>query len=479
MSNFIDALAEGTNKTYTENDAVTNLSSLDAVLDFFGLAGAMRGNVGEAVKLFRKAYATDKVLAIKALFYLRDVRGGQGERDVFAECMQELSKKDMPVFKALLLFVAEYGSWKDFIRLAELDFEHATHMIGTQLKADSEALEQGSSISLLAKWLPSVKTSSKQSRVLAAKFASTLKLKPREYRKLVAKLRAHIKLLEHDMSANRWEDIDFSKLPSQAFRKHTKAFQRHTPDKYKEFTEAVVKGEKTLNTSTLYPYEVYEKRYEDESAANAMWASLPDYTNGTNALVVADVSGSMEGRPMATSVSLALYFAERNKGIFNGYFMSFSAQPRLHKVIGTTLTDKMDNIENTDWDQNTNIAAAFEAILKAAQSGNAARDEMPTTLYVISDMEFDEATRGSGKTNYQYAKDLYEAAGYTLPHVVFWNVEARNSQLAATKDDKNVTLISGSSASAFKFVFEGKTPLESMIEVLNSDRYKPLEKAVL
>lgn len=463
---FLRELQKTTNRTKTENGAETNLSSLNAVLDFFAMAGAMRGRVEDAVKLFSKAYAEDPLMALKALFYLRDIRGGQGEREVFRAC---LAKVPSDVLKKNMSHIPHYGRWDDLFVLKLSDI---AKLIANQLEADELAMAEGGSVSLLAKWLPSENTSSEKTRSLARKLAKELKLSPAKYRRRVVALRKYIKLLEQQMSANQWDEINYEQVPSQAMRKHTKAFRRHDEERFSEFLGEVEKGEKKIKTSTLYTYEVFDLISEgEEETANALWQNLPDYTNGSNALVLADVSGSMEGRPMSISVSLALYFAERNTGPFNGYFMTFTSQPRLQKVLGKTLATKLNNIENAEWHGSTNIEAAFKAILDAAKKNKASADEMPKVLYIISDMEFDQCVANGGMTNFENAKQMFEEAGYQLPHVVFWNVDSRQNNLPALDNDGNVSLISGSSQSTFRYALEGKTPVESMNDILNSERY--------
>lgn len=465
---FLDSLKQTTNQfATTENGAKTNASSLNPVLDFFALAGAMRSRPDEAVKLFKKAYAEDNLLALRALFYLRDIRGGQGERDLFRACLPVVP---WDVIQKNLSLIPEFGRWDDVLKL---DISLITPYISAQLTSDEEAMNKGESVSLLAKWLPSENTSAKTTRTLAKNIASALGLTAPQYRKRIVKLRKYIKLLEQQMSAKEWDKIDYEKTPSQAMRKHTKAFHRNDETRFTEYLGAVVKGEKKIKTSTLFTYEVFDMVHEGQTAtANVMWDNLPDYTNGSNALVIADVSGSMMGRPMSISVSLALYFAEHNKGAFKDYFMTFSDNPQLVKVLGNTLEEKLDNIENQHWEMSTNIEAAFDAILQAAQKDSASADEIPKVLYIISDMEFNQAS--SGNTNFETAKAKFEAAGYTLPHIVFWNVDARNNQLPSTMYDNNVTLISGSSQSTFRYAVEGKTPLESMNDILNSERYSKI-----
>lgn len=473
--NFINELQTSTNKNArTENGALSNTSTLDPVLDFFSKAGAMRGRESEAFGLFQKAFDADPQSAIRVLFYLRDIRGGQGERSVFRYILNQL---DPDFVNKLIQYIPEYGRWDEVpLTPAGISF------IRRQLALDSLALGKGESVSLLAKWLPSEKTSSAATRQKALKLAKELDWTPARYRKTVSALRKQIKLLEQQMSAKKWDDIEFDKIPSQAHKKHTKAFYRHNEERYKSYLESVQKGEKKINSGTLFAYQLYDMvmrgSAQDEKAADALWANLPDYTRGDNALVLADVSASMGGFPMSVSVSLALYFAERNKGPFKDYFMTFTSQSRLQKVSGDTLSAKMRSIQSADWHGSTNLQSAFDAILKAARDSHASEDEMPKILYIISDMQFDLATGGGyynqSVTNFEEAKRKYAAAGYSLPHVVFWNANAYGNDAPATKYDGNVTLISGSNQSAFQYAVQGKTPMESMLDILNSDRYNKI-----
>lgn len=475
---FLDELEQTTNVTLTENGATTNRSTLNPVLDFFSRAGAMRKDPDGALTLFKAAYAYNKILAIKALFYLRDVRGGQGERAIFWHILDWFASiNDNVTLHKLLPLIPEYGRWDEAIFWDIVT--NGSQLIEAQLKADEIAMKDGKPVSLLAKWMPSENSSSGDSQNLARNIMAALELKPRQYRKRVSALRAYIKLLEHKMSANQWSEIEYDKLPGQAFRKHTKAFTRHDAARFTEFITKAEKGEAKINAGTLYTYEIYEHALAGEAAADAMWANLPDYTQGKPALVMADVSGSMEGRPMAVSVSLALYFAQRNQGAFNGYYMTFTNRPSLvHIPEGVNLTTLLQFIEYHDVGYNTNLEAAFDAILAAAIKSNTLQSELPQTLYIISDMEFDSQMDGCDETNFETAKRKFTDAGYMLPHVVFWNVDARNSQSPATIRDGDVTLISGLSPSVFKLALEGKTPLESMLEVLNAPRYDPVEAAL-
>lgn len=468
---YLDNLKQSTNRnSLTENGAVTNDSTLNPVLDFFSRGASMRDRKEDTIPLFNRAFAFDKQLAIRALFYLRDIRGGQGERDIFRTIVGNLP---IDVQGKIIKYVPEYGRYDDLMYFHS--FIEVNEIIKAQLAEDEAKMKSGESISLLAKWLPSENASSKETKALAKTVRESLGLKPSQYRKKLSSLRAYIKILERQMSANEWDKVDYEKIPSQAHRKHTKAFKRHDESRYNEYLESVKKGEKKIKTSTLFTYEVFDMvRQGKDDVANVMWDKLPDYTSGKNALVLADVSASMRGRPMSISVSLALYFAQHNTGLFKDYFLTFTTNSKLVQVLGETLSEKLRNIEDADWDGSTNIMSAFKAILDAAVRGKSTQEEMPSTLYVISDMEFDEATEENEQTNFEVAKQMFKEVGYVLPHVVFWNVDSRHDQSPATMYDDNVTLISGSSQSTFRYVVEGKTPLESMNDILNSERYNKI-----
>lgn len=487
MGSFLDSLQKQTSKVArTENGAITHNSTGNDVLNFFALAGAMRNNLRDAKALFHKAFNEDPQLAVRALFYLRDVRGGQGERDLFRELFKELDRLHHNTASKVLHFIPEYGRWDDLFNIGlPIDNSVVTPLISKQLAKDVAQSEVGNSVSLLAKWLPSENASSKVSRTNARNLAAALGMSNKEYRKTVVRLRKHIELLEQKMSQNDWEEIEYSKLPSQASRKHVKAFNRHDEYRFQEFIGAVTRGEKTMNAGTVFTYEVVDMiRKGQDNEANAVWKSLPDLTNGSNALVVADTSGSMGSmnrmyasstQPLDVSVSLALYFAEHNTGPFKDYFLTFSERPELVKVSGATLSQKLSNISTANWGMNTNIQAVFNLVLNAAKSAAATAEDVPKVIYIISDMEFDSSTRNSGLTAFENAKEQFEQAGYKLPHLVFWNVNARSTNVPVTKNEGYVTLVSGLSQSTFRYVIEGKTPYESMLSILNGERYAQIE----
>jgi len=358
-------------------------------------------------------------------------------------------------------------------------------LIDTQLAHDVRAKRP----SLLAKWMKSENTSSSKSRAIARRTRQALNMSSRRYRKMLSELRHHINVLERQISANAWEDIDYEHVPSKAGLQYRKAFYRHDEERYKAFIDAASKGEARINTSTLYPYEIVEKAREfsaDTASLDAMWNNLPDYfqseyceaKDSVRGLVVADVSGSMIGRPIDVSISLAIYTAERNTGPFAGKYISFSERPHLLTVNKTdSIVDKVTQVRRTDIGYNTDIEAVFDLVLRTAVNNNLDQSDLPTHLYVVSDMEFDDAVSGrKDKRLFEEIQEKFQRAGYKMPFVVFWNVDARNDQSPSTMDQRGFQLVSGCSPSIFTSLLSAKTvsAYDLMLEVLNQERYNPI-----
>jgi len=460
------------NKTKTENNDVSYKSSGNYVLDFFGLAGAMRNRDFEDVKtLFYKAWAENPQLALRAIFYFRDVRGGQGERKVFRLLINELAKNHTETMRKNLYLIPEYGRWDDMLMLFDTPLESDMfNFISGQWDADVKSEHP----SLLGKWLPSENASSNQSKLLAIKIRKHLGLNSQKYRKSLSALRKKIDIVEKKMSGKEWTNIKYEAVPSKAGLLYKDAFKKHDADRYGSYIESVKKGEKKINAGALYPYEIFAKveSHYDETL-NVLWNSLPDYVNKEeNALVMADVSGSMNGRPMAVSVSLALYFAERNKGRFANHFMTFTSEPCLMEIKGKTLQDKFRCIQGPVG-YDTNLAKALRVILNVAVNEKLSQEKLPSRLFVISDMQFNDSNV-SGKSTFKVVNEEFIANGYKMPQVVFWQVDARNTQLPATKDE-NVVLVSGMSPVLFKQILADKSAEDVMLDILNSKRYEKIK----
>lgn len=454
---------KATSKGLTENGAVTFTRSGSALLDFYAQAGAMRKDTARALGLFQKAFAEDRLKAIKILFYLRDIRGGQGERTLFRTCLEWLGTDYPEIFNKIVGFVSEYGRFDDLF----FDNEKCFEIIKEQLSDDVESKAP----SLLAKWLPTINASSPTTRARARHMAKNLGATEKEYRKCIRDIRKKIATVEEKMSARKWKDVDYSAVPSQASRIYKNAFKKHDEARYNEFIGKAEKGEVKINASTLYPYQIYNSVQTNYSKTlEALWNQLPDYTQGKNALVVADVSGSMTGDPMSVAVSLALYFAERNEGQFKDHFITFSATPKLQRIMEANLQSRMHSIESSEWGMNTDIEKVFDMLLYVAQANMTKPAEMPSTIYIISDMQFDQCTEW-GDTAHQTFEKKYKAAGYELPTIVFWQVDARSANLPVQKDKRGVSMVSGFSPVIFKIAVENKSPEEVMLDTINSERY--------
>lgn len=482
---LVAGLVKGTNVTLTENGALTNKSTLNNLLDWFAAGGALRErDENSIVSLFQKAWGDDALKALKVLFYFRDIRGGQGERRTFRTCLKWLANNHRKAVEANLENVPFYGRWDDLYALEGTPLEAvALDLIRRQLLTDEEAMVEGQSVSLLAKWLKSENTSSKESVRLARKTRESLGWSPRKYRKTLSALRAYIDVVEVKMCAKEFDGIDFQKVPSKALMTYKGAFKKHNKTAWEGYLAKVEKGEAKINAKALFPYELLRSIWSegDETSVKALdlqWKNQVDWLadNPHKGLVLADCSGSMTSNnmlPLAVAVSLAIYFAERNVGPFKDVFMTFSSNCQLQRLVGSNLKEKAHNLTSEGWCGSTNLQSAFDAILTAAVKNRVKEEDMPSVLYIVSDMEFNQACGCNQSTNFQVAKQKYAKAGYEFPKIVFWNVNARNDQYPITEDENGVCLVSGCSPSILKSVLNGKdfNPMAILDETIAQERY--------
>ena len=481
---MLEVLKKTANKTYTENGAVTYRTSGKDCLDLFATIGALRRADDQAIcNRFLKAYAETPDLAMKILFYARDVRGGLGERRVFRSILTWLASNEKGSVVKNLPFIAEYGRWDDVLVLLKTPCrKEALALLKEQFQADLAALEDSGDISLLGKWLPSVNASNQDTVMLAKMIAKSFGLSDRDYRKALVKLRARIRIIENNLREKDYT-FDYAKQPSKAMFKYRKSFLRNDGDRSGAFMEKVDRGEAKLHTGTLMPYELVERAYncseEERRSLDVIWRQLEDFTMDENALVVADGSGSMywgsKPMPAAVAQSLAIYFAEHNKGEFHNHFLTFSMTPRLVEIKGNDFVEKVRYCRTFNECANTNLEAVFDLILRAAVENHVPQAEMPAKLYIISDMEFDFCVKNSSMTNFENAKASYAAAGYKLPDLVFWNVDSRNEQQPVKENDRGVALVSGCSPRVFSMVMDGElNPYAFMLSVIDTERYAPI-----
>ena len=483
---MLEHLKNEANRTYTENGAVTYATTYSDCLDLFATIGALRSsNEQEIISRFVRAFTEDPNLALKTLFFARDVRGGLGERKVFRVCLQWLAHNAPASVKKNIPYVAEFGRWDDLLSLLGTPCEKdAMLLIKKQLEADLESMDMGDDVSLLAKWLPSVNASNAQTVQYAKKIARFLGMTDATYRKTLVKLREHIRIIENSLREKDYS-FDYSKQPSKAMFKYRKAFYRNDGERYGEFLGKVSRGEAQLHTGTLTPYEIIKPFFyehvgdQEASAIDATWNAQEDFTRDENALVVIDGSGSMYSRtdpmPATVALSLGIYYAERNTGAFHNHFITFSERPQLVEIKGETILEKVRYCHDYNEVANTNIQKVFELVLRAAVNNNVPQSEMPSTLYIISDMEFDCCARGADLTNFEYAKKTFAEAGYQLPCVVFWSVQSRNQQQPVTQNEHGVALVSGCSPRIFSMLKSGiLSPLGYMLDILGAERYEKI-----
>lgn len=471
---FMDDLEIETSTTLTENGGRALSTTGDKLLNLFAVLGALRTRPTDVIDKFDAAFRENADLATKMAFYGRDVRGGLGERAVGRFMLRELATINPAVVTANLKNAVEFGRWDDLFVLFDTECEDdMLSLVRTQLTSDINAMRHKTNVSLLAKWMPSINASSKNTVALAHRLAKAINLTPKQYRKMLSALRKYINVTEVKMSANKWTDIDYKAVPSNAMSNYGSAFARHDYEGFTRYMDAVKSGDVKINAATLYPYNVIEAlERSSRDVAEAQWKALPNYVEGdNNFLIMADVSGSMMGRPMHTSVGLAIYFAERNHGAFANKFMTFTDVPRIVDVTGNTLLEKYRSVtEHVGF--NTNLEAAFDAILSTAVRTKCPQADLPKALVIISDMEIN-AWNGGSLTFTEEMRKRFAEHGYEMPKLVYWNVDSRKDTFLASKNDHNAILVSGQSASTFKNLIKGidLSAFEIMVETLNDPRY--------
>ena len=506
MNKFMNGMANATNYTYTENGAVTHKTTKSDLLDMFAMGAAMRTRSDEDVILmFRKAFKENPVYALKCLFYIRDVRGGQGERRFFRVVMKDLAKFDTAAARRNLKFVPEFGRWDDLYVFVGTPLEtDALQIMKDQLALDVECKTP----SLLAKWLKSENTSSVESRRLGNITREFFGMSHKQYRKTLSILRERINVLERLMSEGRWDEIEFDKIPSKAGMKYKNAFARHDLERAKNenvqtYADFAKDSTKKVNAKALYPYECVHEALNimgnqqgwssrghhvalDDTQrlmTNKYWDNLADYFNGAtfNGIALVDTSGSMSGTPIEVAISLGLYCAEKNQGAFANHFISFESNPHWIETSGVDFCDKVYRITGTEWGGSTNVEAAMDLILNVAKQNGCSQDEIPQNLVIISDMEFNYCVTsnnyGRGNVNdtlFEKIAAKYRANGYEMPHVIFWNVNARQANIPMLGNG-NVSFVSGFSPSIFETIMSGKTGYDLMMEKLDSERYAQIQ----
>lgn len=524
MTSMKETMNEEFNTSVTENGAVGYRTTGKELLDInFSVTSMRNWSEEQIIDKFVKAYYENPKLACKWIFYVRDAREGVGERRLFRVLLKYLAKNHPDICKVLIPYVPVYGRWDDLWCLLTASYgseikNTVTHLVSKQLSADIDNMNDNEPISLLGKWMPSINTSSEETRKLARNMMTLLGCKDeKQYRKLLSKLRAYLNVVEVKMSSGEWSSIDYSAVPSRANLIYNNAFLKNDEERRRAYLESLQKGETKINASVLFPHDIVHKYTDGKWSLNPLnatfeelWKALPDYVKGAgNTICVADGSGSMcscVGNTRVTALevanALAIYFAERCTGQFRDNYITFSENPQLVDLSnGRTLRDKIEIALKHDEVANTNIEAVFDLILETAIRHNMKQEDLPQNILILSDMEFDSCARAGLGTEiitdwwgrrvarristrpdaklFKTIAKKYAAHGYKLPRLVFWNICSRTGTIPVKENDLGVALVSGFSPAIVKMVLSNSTdPFECLLEQLNSDRYLPVETAL-
>lgn len=471
--------ASVSNRKLTENGAVAYSTLSNDLLDLFATIGALRPRSEQEIEMkFSRAFAQDRLLATKMMFYCGNIRGGGlGERRTFRVCLKWLANNHPEIVNKNMSLIPLFNRWDSiFVLVGTPCEERMWRFVEATLEQDMRNMSFEKSISLLAKWMPSENTSSQETRKLARVAMKQLGLSPRSYRKILSKMREYLDVIERKMSANEWEAIKYNAVPSYAMKNYSDAFQKHDYARFTEYLNSVKNGKAKINASTLYPYDLVHKVWgHSDETAELQWKSLPNYVEGeNNYIVMADVSGSMMGRPIETSIGLATYFAERATSDYHNLYMTFTDKPHFVCIDDNmSLHEIVRKIRETDIGYSTNLMAAFDYILDHAVKNNISPDDMPKALIIISDMEIDKYFRPNYKWDFlQTIRKKFADEGFSCPRLIMWNVAARQDTFLSNSQD--VLFVSGQSVSTFKQLctnLNGKTAWDIMIETLNDKMY--------
>lgn len=521
MNEYQQTLNRVNNLQQTENGATGYSTSGQNLVDLNFRVPSNHNNVsGADVEIFANSLKEDLVTTVKWLFYLRDVREGLGERDSFVKLFMALNAYDEDSALKVLHLIPEYGRWKDVVDIFSRTAEGSNlsnaicSLIGKQIKEDLVNMGEGKSVSLLAKWLPSI-NASKKARKVALRISHSLELYSEEYRKMLSALRKYIDVTEVKTCGDKWNEIDYNKVSSNANARYVRAFMKHDPERRKKYLEDLASpvGAAVMHASNLYPHEVYAKynrgRWGGGTAVvdpgvEALWENLKDIPTTGNTIVVCDGSGSMTSTIKGTnnimaidvSRSLSVFFSERNTGEYKDKVIEFSATPRYIDLSGCkTLADKYNVMNKYDDCSNTNLEAVFDLLLVTAIKNRLPQSELPQRILIVSDMEFDHACEfttsyyatsaehnaimAKYRTLFETIKQRWDAAGYQMPNIVFWNVNSRTQTIPVSSNEAGVILVAGFSVNNVKMVLSGEmNPWTALKSVLDSDRYLPVEKAL-
>ena len=455
------------NATVTTNGMPAFKATGSKVLDLFSKIGDSREV--DIEHLFVEAANENPELAIRTLLWSRDVRGGAGERKTFRTLLIKLANavgfKDM---KGVVGLIPELGRWDDLLVLIGTQHEElAVAKIREGLLANN---------GLCAKWMP-------RKGNVANLLRSYLEMTPKQYRKTLVNL---TKVVETQMCAKNWKDIEYSHVPSRAISIYAKAFARNDEYRFATFKNAVDKGEAKVNAGALYPYDLVNKlRNGDAQLSEAQWKALPDFTAGSDekVLCVVDVSGSMDSRVssksnvtcMDVAISLGIYTSERLNGVFKDSIITFTDNPKVIRLTGN-LANKVRQCKQ-DVGYSTNLEAVFDRVLNTAVQYKVDQSEMPDKICILSDMQFNHQVKGYTQTSIDMIRAKYAKAGYEMPTIVYWNIGgSAYGNAPVTEQHFGTAVVSGFSPSILTSILGNVvSPVQVMLDTIGKERYNYLK----
>lgn len=486
------------NVSVTENGAIGYKTTGHPLLDINFAASSLRNKSDrEIVDMFEKAYYDTPLDSILWLFYLRDVRGGMGERRSFRVILKHMAEHHPEVIAGVIPYIAEYGRYDDMWVLLETQFkEPVIKLIKEQIVSDLNGVKENKPISLLGKWLPSRCSKNAKNRQYVNLIYTNLGISPYTYQKITSTLRKHLKIVECDMSAGRWSVIDYNKVPAKANLLYNNAFLKHDEERRRKFLSALENHEEgvKINAGTLFPHDIVHKYWNNrklDQTLEELWKALPGGTGYTDIMIVCDGSYSMHSlidrksslQAMEACFALTIYFAERAEGVFKNRFITFSSMPKYVNIGNCkTLKDKLSCLRSHNDCSSTDIKKVFDMILETAVNNHLTQDQLPKTVLVLSDIEFDNYSACSPRldaTLFGYITRRYKNAGYKMPKLAFWNLCSRTGTIPMKQNENGLVLVSGFSPATMKMVMSGNLdPFDAMLDVLYTERYRPIYETV-
>lgn len=464
----------------TENGAVAHSSTLSACVDFYVAAGSSRNHVENAVRGFLHAVKEDLDIAVRTLLHMRDIREGMGERNAFRAVLKTVIEQNLLTdheIQRVMHRIPELGRFDDLFVFFDTRFESVMFdmLVHALTVTDTQAL--------VAKWMPRRKGGKNgKNKLFVHRFCKHTGLSRQEYQKVMADMSNAI---EQNICAKEFDKIDYNKVPSVAAARYQRLFTKHDEQRYKAWVneltnpQAIRSAEVKVNAGAVYPYDIIRSlRHGNPHVAQAQWDALPDFLNGSdeNILCISDVSGSMTCEHFGTvdaldiGLSLTMYCAERNTGIFKDKAMVYSTNPFFVDLSGG-LRERMQQLMSHVEYGSTNFQKVFDRILELATKHNLSQADLPSKVIVFSDMQFDCVS--GDMTNFETIRNKFEKAGYAMPKMVFWHLTSRKETKEATVRDRDVAMVSGFSPSTMKAVLGGDdfTPVGVMKKAVMIPRY--------